>query len=133
MHKNYIKTAAFLGALTVAMGAFGAHKLKSLVAETVVNTFETGIKYQFNHVIALLLAGILYKEFNNKFIKMAGAFFIVGIIFFSGSLYLLTYKEALVLPGLKWVGPITPLGGLCFIIGWICLGLGVGKNIKSSV
>jgi uncharacterized membrane protein YgdD (TMEM256/DUF423 family) len=48
-------------------------------------------------------------------------------------LYLLTYKEALVLPGLKWVGPITPLGGLCFIIGWICLGLGVGKNIKSSV
>jgi len=128
MHKTYLKTAAFLGALTVAMGAFGAHKLKTLVAETVVNTYETAIKYQFYHVIALLITGILYGTYTNKLIKTAGVFFILGIIFFSGSLYLLTYKEALVLPGLKWVGPITPVGGLFFMIGWICLGLGIGKN-----
>lgn len=95
------------------MGAFGAHKLKSLVAETVVNTYETGIKYQFYHVIALLLTGILYKEFNNKFIKVAGVFFIVGMIFFSGSLYLLTYKETLVLPGLNELSNYT--------IGWFML------------
>jgi uncharacterized membrane protein YgdD (TMEM256/DUF423 family) len=128
MHTTYLKTAAFLGALTVAMGAFGAHKLKTLVAATVVNTYETAIKYQFYHVIALLITGILYGTYTNKLIKTAGAFFILGIIFFSGSLYILTYKEALVLPGLKWVGPITPIGGFFFMIGWICLGLGIGKK-----
>lgn len=128
MHKTYIKTAAFLGSLTVAMGAFGAHKLKSLVAETVVNTYETAIKYQFYHVIALLIVGIVYGTFTNKLVKAAGVFFILGIIFFCGSLYVLTYKEALVLPSLKWVGPITPIGGLFFMIGWICLGIGIGKE-----
>lgn len=127
MHKTYIKTAAFLGALTVAMGAFGAHKLKSLVAENVVATYETAIRYQFYHLIALLLAGILYQQFPNKLIKTSGILFMLGMLLFSGSLYLLTYKEALVLPGLKWVGPITPLGGVCFISGWICLALGIKK------
>lgn len=130
MHRTYLKTAAFLGALTVGMGAFGAHKLKSLVAETVVQTYETGIKYQFYHVIALLIVGILYNTFTNKFIKLSGIFFILGIILFSGSLYILTYKEALVLPGLKWVGPITPIGGLFFMLGWIFLGIGIGKGKK---
>lgn len=127
MHKTYIKTAAFLGALTVAMGAFGAHKLKSLVAENGVATYETAIRYQFYHVIALLLTGILYQQFPNKLVKTSGILFMLGMLLFSGSLYLLTYKEALVLPGLKWVGPITPLGGVCFISGWICLALGIKK------
>lgn len=127
MHRIYLKTAAFLGALTVAMGAFGAHKLKTLVAENVVATYETAIRYQFYHVIALYFVGILYKEYTNKLVKAAGVLFIFGMILFSGSLYLLTYKEALVLPGFKWAGPITPLGGACFISGWICLALGIKK------
>lgn len=127
MHKGYLKTAAFLGALSVILGAFAAHKLKSLVADTVVATFETGVRYMFYHVFALLAVGILYQYFPNKLLKTAGTLFILGIIFFSGSLFLLTYKEAMVLPGLKWAGPITPIGGVYFIGGWIFLGLGIKK------
>ncbi len=127
MHKTYLKTAAFLGALTVILGAFAAHKLKSLVSDVAVNTFETGVRYQFYHVFALLAVGMLYASYPNKLLKAAGWLFIVGIIFFSGSLYLLTYKEAAVLPGLKWVGPITPIGGVFFIAGWVCLALGIKK------
>ena len=125
MHKGYIRTAAFLGALSVILGAFAAHKLKSLVAETVVTTFETGVRYMFYHVFALFAVGILYQSFPNKLLKTAGTLFIAGIVLFSGSLFLLTYKEALVLPGFKWAGPITPIGGACFIAGWGCLGLGI--------
>lgn len=127
MHKGFIKTAAWLGALAVALGAFGAHKLKELVSEQAVATFETGVKYQFFHVLALLFAGILFSSYPNKYILNAGRFFIAGILLFSGSLYVLTVKTGLVLSGLSWVGPITPLGGLCFIIGWVLLALGVKK------
>ncbi len=127
MHKTYLRTAAFLGAFSVLLGAFGAHKLKSLVAETVVTTFETGVRYMFYHVFALLAVGLLHQYFPNKLLKAAGTLFILGTILFSGSLFLLTYKEALVLPGFKWAGPITPIGGACFIGGWICLGLGIKK------
>lgn len=132
MHKTYLKISAFLGALTVAMGAFGAHQLKKMVADTVVSTYETAIHYQFYHVFALFITAILYQSFTNKFIQLAGIFFILGMILFSGSLYLLVYKEAFVLPGLKWVGPITPIGGLCFIIGWLCLAFGVSKKNENT-
>jgi uncharacterized membrane protein YgdD (TMEM256/DUF423 family) len=128
MHKTYLKTAAFLGALSVLLGAFAAHKLKTLVSDVAVNTFETGVRYQFYHVFALLAVGVLYANYPNKLLKAAGWLFIAGIVFFSGSLYLLTYKEAAVLPGLKWVGPITPIGGAFFIAGWVCLALGIKKK-----
>lgn len=127
MHKGFIKTAACLGALAVALGAFGAHKLKELVSEQAVATFETGVKYQFFHVLALLLTGMLYASYPNKFILNAGRFFIAGMLLFSGSLYVLTVKTGLVLSGLSWVGPITPIGGLCFILGWVLLAFGVKK------
>lgn len=130
MHKGFIKTAAIFGLLSVALGAFAAHALKELLSDYAVNIFETGVRYQFYHVFALLAAGILYKEFPNKFIKWSGIFFIAGIILFSGSLYFLTYVKGAVLPGYKWIGPITPLGGLLFILGWIFLFLGVLKNPK---
>jgi uncharacterized membrane protein YgdD (TMEM256/DUF423 family) len=128
MHKTFLQVAAFLGAITVAMGAFGAHGLKKLVGDTVVTTFETGVRYQFYHVFALLAVGVLYQYFPNKLLKTAGNLFLAGMLLFSGSLYILTLKSAMNLDGLKWVGPITPFGGVCFIAGWICLGLGIAKT-----
>ena len=130
MHKGFIKTAAILGLLSVALGAFAAHALKELLSDYAVNIFETGVRYQFYHVFALFTAGILYKDFPNKFIKWSGIFFIAGIILFSGSLYFLTYVKGAVLPGYKWIGPITPIGGLSFILGWLFLFIGCFKNKK---
>ena len=130
MHKAFIKTAAILGFLSVILGAFAAHSLKELLSDYAVNIFETGVRYQFYHVFALLAAGILYKEFPNKFIKWSGIFFIAGIILFSGSLYFLTYVKGTIMPGYKWIGPITPIGGLFFILGWLFLFIGCFKNKK---
>ena len=125
MHKGYIKTAAFLGALSVMLGAFAAHKLKQIVSEQAVNIFETAVRYQIYHVFALALAALIYKEYPNKLISASGVLFLLGILFFSGSLYLLTYITANNIVGLDWIGAITPIGGLFFIVGWLCLSLGV--------
>ncbi|MCO5235217.1 MAG: DUF423 domain-containing protein [Chitinophagaceae bacterium] len=121
MSKRFIQYAAILGALSVALGAFGAHALKKFVEADVVATFETGVRYQFYHTLALLCVGILYRRMPGKVMEWAGIFFISGIVLFSGSLYLLTYLNATETVGLGGVGAITPLGGLCFIAGWICL------------
>ena len=128
MHSSFIRIAAILGALAVALGAFGAHALRQKVSEAAVNIFETGVRYQFYHVFALLAVGILFKEYNNKYTTLAGWFFIAGIILFSGSLYALTYVKAIDKPSLNWIGAITPLGGLAFIIGWFCLLTAVLKS-----
>lgn len=126
MHKGYLVTAACIGALSVALGAFGAHALKSVLTEQSLGTYETAVRYQFYHVFALALTGILYKTSPNSFVNNAGRFFITGIVLFSGSLYLLIYASANNL-SLRWAGPLTPLGGLMLIIGWICLALGIRK------
>lgn len=128
MHKGYLKTAAILGALSVAMGAFAAHKLKEMVAADAVAIFETGVRYQFYHVFALMAVGVLYLYFKKNILKWAGIFFIAGIILFSGSLYILTYVRAANIPDMKWVGPVTPLGGLCFIVGWVLLFFSIGSG-----
>jgi len=127
MHKLFLQTASILAAMTVAMGAFGAHKLKSMVSESAVSTFETGVRYQFYHVFALFVTAIVYSQFPNKFVNASGWLFLAGILLFSGSLYILTYKAATVSNGFSWAGPITPLGGLCFIVGWVLLAVGVSK------
>lgn len=128
MHRGFLKTAALLGAFSVALGAFAAHSLKQYISDYAISIFETGVRYQFYHVFALLACGILFKEFQNKFIKGAGKLFIAGIILFSGSLYVLAFIKGAVVPGYEWIGAITPLGGLCFIAGWICLFLGMFKK-----
>jgi uncharacterized membrane protein YgdD (TMEM256/DUF423 family) len=128
MHKGYLRTAFILAAVTVALGAFGAHRLKEMVSDDAVEVYQTAVFYQFIHVIALATAGIVYKEYPNKWIKASGILFLLGILFFSGSLYILTYSKATVSPGFKWVGPITPVGGVCFIAGWICAALGIRRK-----
>ena len=131
MHKSFLKIATMLGALAVILGAFGAHALKQLVSENAVITFETGVRYQFYHVFALLTTGILYKDFSNKWMNYAGNLFITGIVLFSGSLYVLTFFVALVRPALNWIGIITPFGGLAFILGWIFLFVGIKNGNKT--
>ena len=131
MHKGYLKTAAVLAALSVGMGAFAAHTLKGMISGYALSIFETSVRYQFYHVFALLLVGILFKEFPGKLLKWSGILFIAGIVLFSGSLYILTFIKAAVIPGYNWIGAITPLGGLCFIAGWICLFFGIFQKNKS--
>ena len=133
MHKGYIKTAAILGVLAVIIGAFGAHKMKEFFSDYAVGIFETGVRYHFYHVFALLAVGILYKEYPNKFIRWAGILFITGIILFSTSLYLLSIVKGFVQPGYGWLGAITPVGGACFIIGWVLLFFGIRKRTTVSL
>ena len=128
MQNKFIVSAAFLGALTVALGAFGAHALKQLVSEQALTTYETAVRYQFYHVFALAITGILYDKNPNKLIRNAGVFFMIGITLFSGSLYTLTYISYSGNSSLVWVGPITPIGGLFLILGWIQLGLGLKRS-----
>lgn len=130
MHKGFIKTAAILGALSVALGAFAAHALKEKLSPDAVSIFETGVRYQFYHVFALLAAGMLYGQFPNKFVRWSGILFIAGIILFSGSLYILTYFKGSGIQDYNWLGAITPVGGLAFIFGWIFLFLGLTKTTK---
>lgn len=128
MHKGFVKTAALLGAMSVGLGAFAAHALKPVLSNDLLTVFETAVRYQFYHVFALLITGILYNYGNKKFLRWAGLLFISGIILFSGSLYLITWTKAAGTGGFGWLGPLTPLGGLCFIMGWIMIFAGVGKK-----
>lgn len=127
MHKGFLKTAALLGALSVALGAFAAHKLKELVSDYTVGIFETGVRYQFYHVFAILAVGMLYSQGKQQLLRWAAIFFMIGILLFSGSLYLMTAMQASGAAVMSWVGPVTPLGGVCFIVGWILLFAGISS------
>ncbi len=121
MHKGFLKTAAIFGALTVVLGAFAAHTIKSLISTEALAVFETGVRYQMYHSIALFITGLLYKEFPVKSIVIAGKLFIIGIVVFSGSLYLLTYIKTIEATSFLWIGAITPFGGMAFIVAWLLL------------
>lgn len=125
MNNKYISIAAYLGALTVALGAFGAHALKEKLSPDTFAIFETAVRYQFYHVFALLAAGILYNRNPGKTIRLSASLFIAGIILFSGSLYTLTFLKAGGNESFNWIGAVTPLGGLCFIVGWVCLAIAI--------
>jgi len=127
MHKIFLITAALLGGFAVLLGAFAAHQLKTLVSADVLLIFETAVKYQMYHALALLATGILYQQFPVKQLHLAGNLFIAGIILFSGSLYLLCFFKHQHIAAL-WVGAVTPFGGLCFIAGWLLLALGIAKK-----
>ena len=128
MQTFYLKIAALLGALAVALGAFGAHALKKILSEKYLAIFETAVRYQFYHVFALVAVGILLKEFPNSYLLWSGRLFCYGILIFSGSLYLMTLLEAIGQQGFKWLGAITPIGGICLIAGWIVMAIGIVKG-----
>jgi uncharacterized membrane protein YgdD (TMEM256/DUF423 family) len=127
MHKGFLRTAALIGAISVMLGAFAAHALKNLFSPENLQTFETAVRYQFYHVFALLAAGILYASFPGKLMEWAGRSFIIGIILFSGSLYLLCYVKYQEIP-MNWIGAITPFGGTAFIAGWIMMFMAILKR-----
>ena len=111
MHKGFIIVAALSGALSVALGAFGAHALRgTLAAHDTTEVWKTAVLYHFLHALALLVLAALPNVS-----RLVSSLFVVGIILFSGSLYLLA------LTNIRWLGTITPLGGLCFLAGWLAL------------
>ena len=136
LSKFYIPIAAFLGALTVALGAFGAHALKAVLSPAALITYETAVRYQMYHVVALLFTGILLQKASTpkqqKLLSRAGLFFIDGIVLFSGSLYFIVAKPFLGIEGLPWVGIITPMGGLLWMVAWVLLALSHLKGVENS-
>lgn len=118
MHKGFLKAGVLFAAFAVMLGAFAAHAIKSRVSVDTLAVFETGVRYQMYHSLAIIITGILYKELPFKSIIWAGRLFIAGIILFSTSLYLLTYFKAVENANMLWLGAITPFGGVCFILGW---------------
>ena len=127
MHKKFLLIGSILGALAVGIGAFGAHGLKQYVDGETLNIFETGVRYQFYHVFALLAVGILYEKFSVKWLRYAGNCFIAGIILFSGSLYAMVAGRAADM-NLDRIGIITPFGGVLLIAGWLLLFWGLRKG-----
>ena len=132
MNKKLIIIGAFTALIAVVIGAFGAHGLKTVLNPTQLNTFEIGVRYQFYHSFAILLSGILFFHFPSKNIITAGWFFLLGILLFSGSLYLLACREFLGIEGWTFLGPLTPIGGIFFILGWgmIIVGVGTSKSLN---
>ena len=131
--KQIIRFAALSGALSVGLGAFGAHGLEGLVEAGKmqvddIRIFETGVKYQFYHSLALLALGLGFIYLNPKQAVNACRSFIGGIIIFSGSLYLLSISEAVFGTRMSWLGAITPIGGLLFIAGWVLLFFAANKK-----
>lgn len=120
IQKRFLIIGSLMMVLAVAIGAFAAHGLKPQLSEYQVGIFETGVRYQFYHALGLFIVALLVDKFSIKRLNAVGWLFAVGILFFSGSLYLLATKD---LTGINaaFVGPITPLGGTLFIIGWTIL------------
>ncbi len=128
-----LRIAAISGALAVALGALGAHTLKPLIAEHRLVYFEKAVYYQFFHTLAMLVVGILMLKYGaSRALNGAAWAFLLGIGFFSGSLYLLAITEiAPTIPGAV-LGPITPIGGLCFIAGWVFLFIATFQWLKHA-
>ena len=119
---------AFLGGLAVILGAFGAHTLKTLLAPEQLLVYKTGVQYHFYHLILLGVLAILYKQKPSKSLMIPFNLTLLGILLFSGSLYLLSCRYILGIESWTWLGPITPIGGLCFLAAWFSLACHVYKS-----
>ncbi len=120
--KRTILILGILGALAVILGAFGAHALVPKLPADSLASYKTGVLYHFIHTLAALAACILYLLTEQKLFRTSAYIFIVGILFFSGSIYLLATRAITHLE-ISWLGPVTPVGGVLFIIGWLCLAI----------
>lgn len=133
MNKKLLILAGFSGAMAVALGAMGAHYLKSkldtgLITETNLQTFDTAVKYQMYHTLVILVLAFVADKLKSA--STASYCFAGGIVLFSGSLYFLAVAGLLGLSHIKWLGPITPIGGLFFIAGWLTLAV-AGLRVKN--
>jgi uncharacterized membrane protein YgdD (TMEM256/DUF423 family) len=121
-NQNILLAGTIFMVLAVSLGAFGAHALKKVLSTEMLAIYQTGVEYQFYHSLGLLLIGLIGFQVKSKLIGWSGILLIAGIVVFSGSLYVLT------LSGIKAFGAITPVGGLSFIAGWICLAVALLKK-----
>lgn len=121
MHRIFYKAASLFAALAVIIGAFGAHFLKDILLPQELESVQTGVTYQMTHAIALFITGFIYRAYHNVRTKVAGYLFFVGIVLFSGSIYLRILLKHLDFPKSNMVTFITPIGGALFIIGWLIL------------
>jgi uncharacterized membrane protein YgdD (TMEM256/DUF423 family) len=129
MHKRFLIAGSVFAGLGVALGAFGAHGLQNLTQdEKILHGFQTAVQYQIYHALALLAVGIIFERWGNRPVKWAGHCFITGIILFSGSLYLITFLKIQESDAVKFAGPVTPIGGVFFIAGWLLLLSGLIKK-----
>lgn len=128
MHKRFLIIGICFAGLAVALGAYGAHELKKIADAETVEVYKTAVQYQFYHALALMVLAYLAVHIPAKQLRWAGRSFIAGIVLFSGSLYSITLLKATnqIVPG--YIGPVTPLGGLLFILGWGCLLYAVIKS-----
>jgi uncharacterized membrane protein YgdD (TMEM256/DUF423 family) len=122
MERLFIIMGALSGAIGVAAGAFGAHALRARVEPRMLEVFETGARYQMYHALAMLAAAWMVSRFPGALMNASGWLFLAGTVLFSGSLY------AMALTGVRALGAITPLGGVCFIAGWACIALAAMKR-----
>jgi len=121
--KLILSIAALCGALAVGLGAFGAHALKAkLEAVDRLSTYQTAVQYHFFHTIVLLIIGLLMYKIQSNWLNYSAYMMIAGLLFFSGSLYALCFS------GVKWLGAITPIGGVFFILGWLFMFIAIYKT-----
>ena len=113
------------GLLSVMLGAFAAHGLRDVISTASLSSWQTGVTYQMSHALALLFTGLWLQPGGPRVLAVAGVFFSVGVLGFSGSIYLLVLLQ------MTWLGPVTPLGGLSLIAGWVCLCLAIVR-VKGS-
>jgi uncharacterized membrane protein YgdD (TMEM256/DUF423 family) len=117
--------AALAGFFGVALGAFAAHGLKATLAPEMLSAFETGVRFQMYHAFALFAAAWGLARWQTRLFAVAGWLFVAGIVIFSGSLYLMASA------GMRWLGAVTPLGGLAFLAGWLCLAWGSATKMRA--
>ncbi|MEZ4585017.1 MAG: DUF423 domain-containing protein [Gemmatimonadales bacterium] len=121
MRAGFLRIGIVAAGLAVALGAFGAHALKARLSAADLAIFETGVRYQMYHGLALLAVALLMAQQPSPWLARAGSGFTIGMVLFSGSLY------TLVLSGQRWWGAVTPFGGVAFLIGWLCFGIGAWR------
>ena len=121
MDRLFLMIGALSGAIGVAAGAFGAHALRDRLEPRLLEVFETGARYQMYHALALLAVGLIASRWPSGIINSAGWLFVAGTLLFTGSLYAMAFT------GVRALGAITPIGGVCLIAGWVCLAIAANK------
>ena len=126
LSRRLIAVGCVVAGIGVAAGAFGAHMLKTILEPPMLAAYDTATRYQMYHAFGMVLVGMAMRVFDDRRLAMAGWLFATGMLLFCGSLY------GIALAGLKWLGPITPLGGLTFIIGWGIFGWRVWQGVSQG-
>lgn len=123
--RRLIMIGCIVAGIGVAAGAFGAHMLKSILEPPMLAAYDTATRYQMYHAFGMVLVGMAIRVYDDRRLAIAGWLFAMGMLLFCGSLY------GIALAGLKWLGPLTPLGGLTFILGWGIFGWRVWKGVST--